>query len=147
MTSTGKARAMGLNHIALEVGDIDAALAFYGRFLDFELRSRSDNMAFIDLGDQFIALARTDGRATDAHRHYGLVVDDQAAALAALDREAIARQGNRVLDPWGNRLELVGYPEIQFTKAAHVLRGMGLDGLEKTEAALDQLAAKDMAPG
>ena len=147
MTSTGKARAMGLNHIALEVGDIDAALAFYARFLDFELRSRSDNMAFIDLGDQFIALARTDGRATDAHRHYGLVVDDQTAALAALDREAIARQGNRVLDPWGNRLELVGYPEIQFTKAAHVLHGMGLDGLEKTEAALDQLAAKNMAPG
>jgi catechol 2,3-dioxygenase-like lactoylglutathione lyase family enzyme len=137
---------MGLNHIALEVGDIDAALVFYGRFLDFELRSRSDSMAFIDLGGQFMALARTDGRASDAHRHYGLVVDDQATALAALDREGIARQGNRVQDPWGNRLELVGYTGIQFTKADHVLRGMGLDGLEKTAEALDQLAAKGMAP-
>jgi lactoylglutathione lyase len=143
MSDTRKARAMGLNHIALEVGDIDAALAFYGRFLDFTLRSQSDTMAFIDLGDQFIALAKTDSRATDAHRHIGLVVDDQQAAL---DREGIERQRNRVLDPWGNRLEIVGYPTIQFTKADHVLRAMNLAHLEKTDDAKNQLAAKGMAP-
>jgi lactoylglutathione lyase len=151
MSDTGKARAIGLNHIALEVGDIDAALAFYGRFLDFTLRSRGDTMAFIDLGDQFIALARSDARTvdsptTDAHRHVGLVVDDQQAALNALDRAGIERQRNRVLDPWGNRLEIVGYPTVQFTKADHVLRAMNLAHLEKTEDAKNQLAAKGMAP-
>jgi lactoylglutathione lyase len=146
MSDIGKARAIGLNHIAFEVGDIDAALAFYGRFLDFTLRSRGDTMAFIDLGDQFIALARSDARTTDAHRHVGLVVDDQQAALNALDRAGIERQRNRVLDPWGNRLEIVGYPTVQFTKADHVLRAMNLAHLEKTEDAKNQLAAKGMAP-
>jgi lactoylglutathione lyase len=151
MSDTGKARAIGLNHIALEVGDIDAALAFYGRFLDFTLRSRGDTMAFIDLGDQFIALARSDARTvdsptTDAHRHVGLVVDDQQAALNALDRAGIERQRNRVLDPWGNRLEIVGYRTIEFTKADHVLRAMNLAHLEKADDAKNQLAAKGMAP-
>lgn len=146
MSETRKARAIGLNHFALEVGDIDAALAFLGRFLHFTLRSRGDTMAFIDLGDQFIALAKTGSQTVDAHRHVGLVVDDQKAALDALDREGIERQRNRVLDPWGNRLEIVGYPSVQFTKADHVLRGMNLHHLEKTDDAKNQLAAKGMAP-
>lgn len=146
MSEPAKARAVGINHIALEVGDIEAALAFYGRFLVFELRGRGRGKAFIDLGDQFLALAETDHPATAPQRHFGIVVDDQARALAAVDAAGIERQGNRVQDPWGNRLEIIGYPDIQFTKASHVLRGMGLEGLAKTEDAIEQLAAKGMAP-
>jgi len=146
MSEPEKARAVGINHIALEVGDIEAALAFYGRFLAFELRGRGQGKAFIDLGDQFLALAETDHPATAPQRHFGIVVDDQAKALRAIDAAGIERQGNRVEDPWGNRLEIVGYPGIQFTKAGHVLRGMGLERLAKTEDAIKQLSAKGMAP-
>lgn len=146
MTEPAKARALGINHIALEVGDIEEALAFYGRFLAFELRGRGERKAFIDLGDQFLALSQTDHRATAPQRHFGIVVDNQETALAAIDAAGIERQGNRVLDPWGNRLEIVGYPDIQFTKAAHVLRGMGLSGLEKTADAKAELAKKGMVP-
>jgi len=144
-----KARMVGFNHVALEVGDIDAALTFYGRLFDFELRSRSDSMAFIDLGDQFIALQKGRRQPADDGRHFGLVVDSKEAA-----RKALADAGIKTLpgpfldflDPWGNRIEIVGYDNIQFTKAPHVLRGMGLEHLSKNDTAIRELADKGMAP-
>ncbi|HKK17202.1 MAG TPA: VOC family protein [Alphaproteobacteria bacterium] len=149
MTSEKKARAVGINHVALEVGDIEEALAFYGQFLAFELRGKSKSMAFIDLGDQFLALAKVDKRPKDDHRHFGLVVDDKEAVEAKLDQMGVERAESRFLDffdPWGNRIEIVGYDNIQFTKAPHVLKGMGLDGLEKNESAIEELAKKGMDP-
>ena len=144
-----KARAVGFNHVALEVGDIDAALAFYGRLFDFELRSKSTTAAFIDLGDQFIALQKGRTQPADDGRHFGLVVDDKEAV-----REALADAGVKVLpgpfldflDPWGNRIEIVGYANAQFTKAPNVLRGMGLSHLSKNQAAIKELTDKGMAP-
>ena len=147
MNTSKKARAVGINHIALEVGDIDAALDFYGRFLDFTLRSKSAGMAFIDLGDQFIALSKGRSQPGDDERHFGLVVDDKEAVRRALDEMGVEIVSSRFLDfydPWGNRIEIVGYDNIQFTKAEGVLRGMGLDGLGKTEKALKELADKGM---
>jgi len=144
-----KARAVGFNHVALEVGDIEEALAFYGRMFAFELRSRSDTDAFIDLGDQFIALQKGRRQPADDGRHFGLVVDDKEAV-----RKALAEAGVKTLpgpfldfmDPWGNRIEIIGYANIQFTKAAHVLRGMGLAHLKKNDVAIKELAGKGMAP-
>ena len=147
MNTSKKARAVGINHIALEVGDIDAALDFYGRFLDFTLRSKSAGMAFIDLGDQFIALSKGRSQPGDDERHFGLVVDDKEAVRRALDEMGVEIVSSRFLDfydPWGNRIEIVGYDNIQFTKAEGVLRGMGLDGLGKTEKAEKELADKGM---
>ncbi len=147
MNTSKKARAVGINHIALEVGEIDAALDFYGRFLDFTLRSKSAGMAFIDLGDQFIALSRGRSQPGDDERHFGLVVDDKEAVRRALDEMGAEIVSSRFLDfydPWGNRIEIVGYDNIQFTKAEGVLRGMGLDGLGKTEKAMNELADKGM---
>jgi predicted enzyme related to lactoylglutathione lyase len=149
MTETKRARAVGFNHVALEVGDIDEALAFYGQLFDFRLRSRSADMAFIDLGDQFIALQKGRRQPEDDGRHFGLVVDDKAAvraAMAAAGVEALPGPFLDFRDPWGNRVEIVGYDNIQFTKAAHVLRGMGLAHLAKTESALAELREKGMAP-
>ena len=150
MTTNGKARAVGVNHVALEVGDIDAALDFYGQFLEFELRGKSDTMAFIDLGDQFIALAKGRQQPADDERHFGLVVDDKEAVRRRLEELGIQLVSERFLDfldPWGNRIEIVGYQGIQFTKADHVLKGMGLDALEKTDAAKQELADKGMGSG
>jgi predicted enzyme related to lactoylglutathione lyase len=149
MTDGKKARAVGFNHVALEVGDIEEALAFYGRFLDFELRSKMEAMAFIDLGDQFLALAKGRRQAPDDERHIGLVVDDKEAVRRALEEmgvEPLPGPFLDFLDPWGNRVEIVGYENIQFTKAPHVLRGMGLDGLGKSAAAIDELTERGMAP-
>ena len=149
MTSTRKARAIGINHIALEVGDIDEALEFYGRLFDFELRGRSDEMAFIDLGDQFLNFSKGRRQAPDDERHFGFVVDDRQPVLEALDEmgiDLLPGPFKDFLDPWGNRIELVDYEGIQFTKAAHVLRGMGLEDLQKTEEAISELAEKGMAP-
>ena len=143
-----KARAIGFNHVALEVGDIDEALAFYGGFIDFELRGKSDEMAFIDLGDQFLALQKGRTQPKDDGRHFGLVVSDKAAVHAALEEMGVEILPGRFLDfydPWGNRVEIVGYDNIQFTKAPNVLRGMGLE-LEKTEKAIKELTEKGMAP-
>jgi catechol 2,3-dioxygenase-like lactoylglutathione lyase family enzyme len=139
------ARAVGINHIALEVGSIDEALAFYGRLFDLELRGRSAGMAFVDLGDQFIALAQGRTQGQDAARHVGLVVDDRDAVLAAA-REAGVKifGGNSFLDPWGNHVQVVAYAEIQFSKTPEILRGMGLQ-LEKTESALRELRGKGLA--
>lgn len=149
MTNPKKARAVGINHVALEVGDIDEALAFYGRFLSFELRSRSDSSAFIDLGDQFIALQRGRKQSADNGRHFGLVVDDKAAVRKAIEEMGVELVSERFLDfldPWGNRIEIVGYQGIQFSKTDSVLRGMELEALEKTDDAVEQLRKKGMAP-
>ena len=145
-----KARAVGFNHVALEVGDIDEALAFYGRLFELELRSRSDTDAFIDLGDQFIALQKGRKQPPDDGRHFGLVVDDKNAVRKALADAGIATLPGPFLDfmdPWGNRIEIVGYANIQFTKASHVLRGMGLAHLAKNADAIKELTEKGMGPG
>jgi predicted enzyme related to lactoylglutathione lyase len=135
------ARLIGMNHVALEVGDLDEALAFYGRLFDFELRGRVRGMAFLDMGDQFLALAEGRTQEPDRQRHVGLVVDDRERALAAA-REAGAKvRGNDVVDPWGNFLQLVDYADVQFTKAPEVLRAMNLE-LEKGERAKAELRAK-----
>jgi lactoylglutathione lyase len=143
------ARLVGINHVANEVGDIDEALAWYGRFFTFELRGRIGNaMAFVDMGDQFLALARNPSRAPDAERHFGLVVDDKDAARAALTEAGVQVTRAPDLsfrDPWGNHVQVVGYRDIQFTKTPEVLHGMQLDGLEKTEKALAELREKGLA--
>jgi catechol-2,3-dioxygenase len=149
MAQDKKARAVGVNHIALEVGDIEEALAFYGRLFDFKLRGKSKDAAFIDLGDQFIALQRGRRQAADDGRHFGLVVDDKEALRAALIAAGVAVLPGRFLDfrdPWGNRIEIVGYDNIQFSKAPHVLRGMGLLHLAKNPTAIKELRDKGMAP-
>jgi lactoylglutathione lyase len=150
MPETRKARAVGFNHVALEVDDIEEALAFYGRLFEFELRSKSESMAFIDLGDQFLALQKGRTQPADDGRHFGLVVDSKDAARKALADAGIATLPGPFLDfldPWGNRIEIVGYENVQFTKAPNVLRGMGLAHLSKTETAIKELADKGMAPG
>ena len=147
--ATKKARAIGFNHIALEVGDLDEALAFYGRLFEFELRGRDEDAVFIDLGDQFIALQKGRKQPADDGRHFGLVVDDKEAvrqALIAAGIEIVPGPFLDFLDPWGNRIEIVGYQNIQFTKAPNVLRGMGLSHLKKTPGAIKELAEKGMAP-
>ncbi len=148
MSERKKARAVGFNHVALEVGDIETALEFYAGFVDFELRGKSDTMAFIDLGDQFLALQKGRTQPKDDGRHFGLVVTDKEAVRSSLEAMGVEVLPGRFLDfldPWGNRIEIVGYENIQFTKAANVLRGMGLEGLQKTEGALEELADKGMA--
>ena len=150
MTETAKPRVVGVNHIALEVGDIEAALAFYGRLFAFELRGKNERMAFIDLGDQFIALQKGRKQAPDDGRHFGLVVEDKEAARAALQAAGVALLDGPFLDfrdPWGNRIEIVGYDNVQFTKAPNVLRGMGLTHLAKNESARKELAEKGMEVG
>jgi lactoylglutathione lyase len=141
-------RLVGVNHIALEVGSIDDALDFYGRIFELELRGRNPRMAFIDMGDQFIALAEGRTQPPDVNRHFGLVVDDKEATRQALERAGVEIQPGRGLDfvdPWGNQVQVVDYRDIQFTKAPEILRGMGLDGLEKSERALEELRAKGLA--
>jgi lactoylglutathione lyase len=142
------ARLVGINHVALEVGDLDAALALYGRLFSFKLRGRAQGRAFLDLGDQFLAVAEGRRQGPDDGRHFGLVVDDRGAVRAALAEAGIEPdrgRGLRFADPWGNRFEIVEYADIQFTKAEPVLRGMGLEGLEKSEAARTELADKGLA--
>jgi lactoylglutathione lyase len=144
-----RARLVGFNHVALEVGDIEEALDFYGRIFEVELRGRSPGMAFIDAGDQFIALSEGRSGPPDDHRHIGLVVDDKRAIRRALREaqvEILPGRGLDFLDPWGNRWQVVEYGEIQFTKAPEVLGGMGLGDLKKTEKALEELRRKGLAP-
>ena len=144
-----RARLVGFNHIALEVGDLEAALDFYGRIFQFELRGRSRGMAFVDAGDQFLALSEGRTQPPDEHRHFGLVVNDKKAvrrALREVDVEILPGRGLDFRDPWGNRWQVVEYGEVQFTKARHVLSGMGLGDLKKTEKALEELRRKGLAP-
>jgi len=125
-----RARFLGLNHVALEVGDVDAALAYYGRLMAFDPGGRHGaEMAFLDAGDQFLAVATPQAGAGELERHFGLVVDDRAALRDALRREGIEALRGRGLsfrDPWGNRVQVVQYDEIRFTKTPEVLRGMGI---------------------
>ena len=142
-----KARMVGVNHVVLEVGDLDEALEFYGQLFDLRLRARSDTNAFVDMGDQFIQFSLGKTQEADDKRHFGLVVDDREPVRQALEEMGVAlitRMNFR--DPWGNRIEIVGYEDIQFTKAPNVLRGMGLAGLEKNEKAIEELTEKGMAP-
>lgn len=148
-TAPRKAKVLGINHVVLEVGDLDEALAFYGAIFDFSLRGKSDHNAFIAMGDQFIQLtvnARDGG--PDTKRHFGLVVDDREGVAEALAAAGAERVGERLnfRDPWGNRIEVVPYAGIQFTKADYVLDGMGVGKIEKTEDALKELAEAGMAP-
>jgi lactoylglutathione lyase len=143
-----KARALGINHVVLEVGDLDAALEFYGAILDFALRGKSDHNAFIDLGDQFIQLSLGKTQQSDEKRHFGLVVDDRKAVRRALKERGVKLLDQRLnfRDPWGNRIEVVPYEDIQFTKAPHVLRGMGAGMLRKSPGAIEELEKKGMVP-
>lgn len=139
-------RLVGINHVALEVGDIDQALEFYGRIFEITLRARGPRMAFIDMGDQFLALSAVAEPIRDGDRHFGLVVDDLEATRRALrdaGAEVLPGRGLDFIDPWGNRVQVVQYDEIQFTKAEPVLRGMGLD-LDKGDAARAELRAKGL---
>lgn len=142
------ARLVGINHVALEVGDVEDALAWYGRFFEFELRGRHGaRMAFIDMGDQFIAISAGRTQAPDEARHFGLVVDDKEAL-----RELMLQAGLNVrpagsldfVDPWGNHVQVVDYREIQFTKAPAVAQAIGIDGLAKTDQALEELRRKGL---
>jgi lactoylglutathione lyase len=140
-------RLVGINHVALEVGDLEEALEFYGAIFELSGVDREPRMAFIDMGDQFIALSQGRAQPRDDERHFGLVVDDKAATRAALEKYgAEILPGSRLdfLDPWGNRIQVVDYRDIQFTKAAPVIRGMGLDHLRKRETAIDQLENKGL---
>ena len=144
------ARAVGINHVALEVGDIDEALAFWESiFGELTLRGRNSGMAFIDLGDQFVALSRGRSQPPDSQRHFGLVVDDKEAVRAKVREAGLdgGREGGhlRFKDPWGNNIEVVGYRDVQFTKAAEIAGAMGLD-VEKSEQALAELREKGLAP-
>jgi catechol 2,3-dioxygenase-like lactoylglutathione lyase family enzyme len=141
------ARMVGINHIALAVGDIEEALEFYGRIFELELRGRVRGMAFLDMGDQFLALAEGDDPVADRHRHFGLVVDDRERVRAALQEAGVEIQPSRGLrfrDPWGNLVEVVEYSDVQFTKAAQVLEGMRLEGLGKSESAQRELRDKGL---
>ena len=143
------ARLVGINHVALEVGDVDEALEWYARIFTFALRGRAGrNMAFIDLGDQFLALSAPRGQSRDDARHVGLVVDDREAVRTALEQagaELVTGRGLLFADPWGNQVEVLQYDEIQFSKTDAALRGMGLAGLEKTDEALEELRDKGLA--
>jgi lactoylglutathione lyase len=144
----GRPRLVGINHVALEVGDIDEALEFYGRIFAIERVDRMARMAFIDMGDQFIALSVGDSGAPDRVRHFGLVVDDKPAVRSALEEAGVEMSPGRFLDfrdPWGNLVQVVDYRDIQFTKAPWVLRGMGLEGLAKRPEAIAELRRKGLA--
>jgi catechol 2,3-dioxygenase-like lactoylglutathione lyase family enzyme len=140
-------RLVGINHIALEVGDVDQALEWYGRIFELELRGHLGRMAFIDIGDQFIALSQGRAQPPDTHRHFGLVVDDKEAARKALEAagpDILPGRGLDFRDPWGNHVQVVDYADVQFSKTPEVLRGMGLE-LPKSDRALAELREKGLA--
>jgi lactoylglutathione lyase len=141
------ARLVGINHVALEVGDVDAALELYGRLFEFTLRGRAGRMAFVDMGDQFLALSEGRRQPADEHRHFGLVVDDKQAVRAAVEREGlriVPGRGLDFLDPWGNRFEIVDYRDIQFERAPGVKRKLGIEDLEKSEAAQAEISDRGL---
>jgi catechol 2,3-dioxygenase-like lactoylglutathione lyase family enzyme len=140
-------RAVGINHVAVEVGEIDEALAFLERiFGELPLRGRGRRMAFVDLGDQFIALSAGRTQPPDGARHIGLVVDDREETLRrAREAGATMLGDNDFVDPWGNHWQVVDYRDIQFTKTPRILEGMGLAWLGKSEGALQELRDKGLA--
>jgi lactoylglutathione lyase len=145
----GKAKLVGINHIALEVGDLDAALDLYGRLFAFDMRGRLRKMAFIDMGDQFIAVAEGRTQEPDDGRHFGLVVDDVDAAREAVKREGLTVLGGRgqsfdFRDPWGNRFQVVGYRNIQFERTGGVRRKLGIEDVDKTDAAKGEIAERGL---
>jgi catechol 2,3-dioxygenase-like lactoylglutathione lyase family enzyme len=145
---TDKARLVGINHVVLEVGDVEQALDFYGRVFEFELRGRAGSMAFLDMGDQFLVLAGGRTQEPDGARHFGLVVDDRERVRRLAEQagaELLPGRGLDFRDPWGNRVQVVQYSDLQFTKAPSVLAGMGMDDLQKSAKALDQLRKKGLA--
>lgn len=143
LESMSMPRAIGINHVALDVGSVEEALDFWrALFPELQLRSRSSNMAFVDLGDQFIALFQHDVEPRSEHRHFGLVVDDVAEVLEAARAHGASVRGNNVGDPWGNRFDVVAYSDVQFTKAEPVLRAQNATDLRKGEGALAELRAK-----
>ena len=149
MTQAPKANMVGINHVALEVDDIESALVFYGSIFHITLRGRAPGMAFIDMGDQFLALSEGRTQSPDTHRHFGLVVDRRDTILPVLEKHGVQilpSQGLDFLDPWGNHIQVVEYTNIQFTKADHILKGMKMAGLSKSEQALKELQGKNMAP-
>lgn len=147
-----KANFLGINHVALEVGDIEAALEFYGRLFEMKLRGRGPRMAFIDAGDQFLALSEGRTQGPDTQRHIGLVVDDREAVRRALEGtgaeilRSVPGGGLDFRDPWGNYWQVIEYENVQFTKAPEVLAGMGFADLKKSGKALEELRAKGLAP-
>ena len=144
-----QARMVGINHVALEVGDLGEALEFYGQLFELKFRNRFETIAFLDMGDQFLAIAEGNGQGPDDGRHFGLVVDDKELVRARLESvgvQLLATAGLEFLDPWGNRIQIVEYSEIQFAKLPSVLRGMGLVDLTKSETAEQELRDKGMAP-
>jgi catechol 2,3-dioxygenase-like lactoylglutathione lyase family enzyme len=145
-----RARLIGINHVALEVGDLKAALDLYGRLFDFELRGYSRTMAFLEMGDQFLALSEGRSQPPDDGRHFGLVVDDEekvraAVAEAGLDHRRSMGGGVRFKDPWGNNFEVVAYQRIQFERTPGVKRALGIEALEKNDAAHREIAEKGMS--
>jgi catechol 2,3-dioxygenase-like lactoylglutathione lyase family enzyme len=142
------ARLVGINHLVLEVGDVDEALAFYGHIFEFELRGRVPGMAFVDMGDQFLVLAEGRSQEPDGKRHFGLVVDDREEVRGRLQdagADILSGRGLDFRDPWGNHVQVVEYSDIQFSKTAEVLAGMGLEGLGKSDSALRELREKGLA--
>ncbi len=145
--SAARPRMVGINHVALDVGDLEAALEFYGAIFELREIDREPGMAFIDMGDQFVALAEGRNQPADQTRHFGLVVDDKQAVRAALEAQGVEiAAGPRLnfLDPWGNLVQVVDYRDIQFTKAPQVIHGMGLDHLRKRPVAVQQLRDKGL---
>ena len=142
-----RAKLIGVNHVALEVGDLDEAVELYGRLFDFEPRGRAPGMAFLDMGDQFLALAEHGDREGDSSRHFGLVVDDIELARAAVEREGLEVVGSRgltFLDPWGNQVQVVDYRRIQFERTDGVKRKLGIEELRKDESALAEIAERGL---
>ena len=142
-----RAKLIGINHVALEVGDLDEALDLYARLFEFELRGRAHGMAFLDMGDQFLALSEHVSPDPDADRHFGLVVDDIEVARKAVEREGlqiVSSRGLTFLDPWGNQVQVVDYRQIQFERTDGVRRALGIEGLEKTEEAKAEIAERGL---
>jgi lactoylglutathione lyase len=147
--STARPRLVGINHVALDVGDLEAAIEFYGAIFELRGVEREPGIAFIDMGDQFLALRQGRTQSRDETRHFGLVVDDKPAVRAALELRGIEILPGRRLDfvdPWGNLIQVVDYRDIQLTKAPHVIRGMGLEHLRKRPEAIGELRAKGLTP-
>jgi lactoylglutathione lyase len=142
-----RARLVGINHVALEVGDLEEALEFYGSVFDLTLRGAAPGMAFVDIGDQFLALASGREQPPDGKRHFGLVVDSLQTTREALERAGtriLPGRGLSFLDPWGNHVQVVEYSDVQFTKTPEVLNALGLSELEKSDKAKRELAEKGL---